>query len=74
MKESKRIHITVLLTILMLSSITMIWLFWRFPLPTSSDGTACIRWNKRAPSEVLYVQALVRGVNTGQIDAHRQRF
>jgi putative effector of murein hydrolase LrgA (UPF0299 family) len=35
MKESKRIQITVLLAVLMLSSITMIWFFWRFPVPTS---------------------------------------
>ena len=35
MNDSKRIHITALLAVLMLSSITMIWLFWRFPVPTS---------------------------------------
>jgi len=34
MRDSRRIHITLLLTVLMLSSITMVWLFWRCPLPT----------------------------------------
>jgi hypothetical protein len=33
-----------------------------------------IRWNKRAASEVLYVQAFVRGAKSGQIDGHRQQF
>jgi hypothetical protein len=36
MKGSNRIQITVLVAFVMLSSITMIWLFWRFPL------SACI--------------------------------
>jgi hypothetical protein len=33
-----------------------------------------IRWNKCAASGVLYLQALVRGDNSGQFDAHRQQF
>jgi putative effector of murein hydrolase LrgA (UPF0299 family) len=35
MMDSKRIQITVLLSVLLLSSTTMTWLFRHFPLPTS---------------------------------------
>jgi hypothetical protein len=41
---SKRIQITVLVAVLMLSSITMVWLFWRFPLLTCI-GTMVILGN-----------------------------
>jgi putative effector of murein hydrolase LrgA (UPF0299 family) len=35
MTDTRRIQIAILLAVLMLSSIAMIWLLWRFPLPTS---------------------------------------
>jgi hypothetical protein len=31
----KRTNIVALLAILTLSSVTMVWLFWRFPVPTA---------------------------------------
>jgi hypothetical protein len=44
MKDSIRIQITALVAALMLSSITMLWLFWRFPLSTCI-GTIVILGN-----------------------------
>jgi hypothetical protein len=35
MPNLKRTQITLLLAVLLLSSVTMIWLFRRFPVPTS---------------------------------------
>jgi hypothetical protein len=35
MNHSIRIQLTVLLAVFLLSSITMVWLFWRFPIRTS---------------------------------------
>jgi hypothetical protein len=41
MKDSKRVQFTLLVAVLMLSSMTMIWLFWRFLLSTCM-GTVVI--------------------------------
>jgi putative effector of murein hydrolase LrgA (UPF0299 family) len=42
MRDSRRIQITILLAVLMLSSIAMIWLLWHFPLPTSIAAIALL--------------------------------
>jgi hypothetical protein len=35
MTESKRFNFAARLVVIALSSITMLWLLWRFPIPTS---------------------------------------
>jgi hypothetical protein len=39
MTESKRFNVAARLVVIALSSVTMLWLLWRFPIPTS---IACI--------------------------------
>jgi hypothetical protein len=34
MPDSKRFWVATLLAVIALSSVTMVWLLWRFPIPT----------------------------------------
>jgi hypothetical protein len=67
MKHSVRIQITVLLAVLLLSSITMVWLFWRFPLLTSLAAIVLV-------ATLFQCARIARTIDTGasMLDSNNQ--